>query len=170
MKYCKNCGRAVDDAFAFCPACGAAVVKCCESCGSALRGDEAFCPVCGAAVPGTDRPAQNPAQPPVVPPAVEAEVPAAAPNADWAANPVRSAPPAATADYGRAISCSPVCVLLSVVLLVAAVAVWWFVSIYAGYGLCLAGLLVAVIPNTRVRRLFKKANSHIADKKQRKAM
>ena len=180
MKYCKNCGRTMGDEFAFCPSCGTAAAKCCESCGSELRGDEAFCPACGAAVPGTVRPAGNPVEPPVtepvVSPAAAVEGPAIAPNIPYAENPAPNAPyaaspaPATMADYERAINCSLLCVLISAVLLIAAVAVWWFVNIYVGYFLCLAGELIALIPNTRVQRLFKKANSHIADKKQRKTM
>ena len=71
--------------------------------------------------------------------------------------------------YEDAIQNAGTCVTISVILLVLGIAVGLFISVLLGTVLCLAAELVAVMPNTRVQKMFKQNNSHIADKKQLKA-
>lgn len=70
--------------------------------------------------------------------------------------------------YENAIRNSGTFVTVSVILLVLGIVAGLFVSVLLGAVLCLAAELVAVIPNTKVQKLFKQNNSHIADKKQLK--
>lgn len=71
--------------------------------------------------------------------------------------------------YEQAIQCSAACSAISVVLLVLGVVTALFISVLLGVVLCLVAEIVAVIPNTRVQKLFKRNNSHITDKKALKA-
>lgn len=47
---CPKCAVDVDQAFAFCPGCGAAVNPTCAGCGKSLQREWANCPYCGADV------------------------------------------------------------------------------------------------------------------------
>lgn len=67
--------------------------------------------------------------------------------------------------YEQAIQCSAVCGVISAILLVLGVVAALFVSVLLGVILCLAAEIIAVIPNTKVQKLFKQNNSHITDKK-----
>lgn len=71
--------------------------------------------------------------------------------------------------YEQAIQCSSVCSAISAILLVLGVVTALFVNVLIGVVLCLTAEIVALIPNTRVQKLFKRNNSHITDKKALKA-
>lgn len=71
--------------------------------------------------------------------------------------------------YEQAIQCSSACGVISTILFVLGVVVALFINVVIGAVLCLAAEIVALIPNTRVQKLFKRNNSHITDKKALKA-
>ena len=72
-------------------------------------------------------------------------------------------------NYEDAIHNAGAWVAISIILLVLGIAVGLFVSVLLGAVLCLVAEMVAVMPNTKVQKLFKQNNSHITDKKQLKA-
>lgn len=76
---------------------------------------------------------------------------------------------AAKQTYEDAIRNAGTFVAIGTALLALGIVVGLFVSVLLGAILCLAAELVAVMPNTKVQKLFKQNNSHIADKKQLKA-
>lgn len=63
--------------------------------------------------------------------------------------------PAGPTDYSTAIEGAATTNLISCVLLVAGIGIWLFASMLIGVVLALAAEIVALLPNTRLNKLFK---------------